>query len=89
MRSVATRRFWNLFDALPAEVQKAAFKAYRLWLHNPSHPSLHFRRLKGSDERFTIRAGDHYRAIGRVRSGTITWIWIGTHSEYDKLVRSG
>jgi hypothetical protein len=88
MKSVATRRFWVLFHALPADIQNVAVKNYRLWRRNPNHPSLHFRRLRGSDERFTIRVGDRYRALGRLRSGTITWVWIGTHSEYDKLVRS-
>jgi mRNA-degrading endonuclease HigB of HigAB toxin-antitoxin module len=58
-----------------------------LWVENPGHPSLRFRRLEGGDERFTIRIGNHYRAIGRLRSGTIAWVWIGTHAEYDKLTR--
>jgi hypothetical protein len=88
MKSVATRRFWELFGALPVDVQKLAVKNYRLWRENPNHPSLRFRLLKGSKDRFTIRIGDHYRALGRVDSKTITWIWIGTHAEYDQLVSS-
>jgi hypothetical protein len=88
MNSVATRRFWELFHALPAGIQTLAIKNYKLWRVNPNHPALHFRRLKGSDDRFTVRIGDHYRAIGRLRSGTIAWVWIGTHSDYDQLVRS-
>lgn len=44
LRSVATRRFWNLFYALPTNVQQLAVKNYRLWQQNPNHPSLHFRR---------------------------------------------
>jgi hypothetical protein len=88
MNSVATRRFWDLFHALPAEIQTLAIKNYKLWRMNPNHPALHFRRLKGSDDRFTIRIGDHYRALGRLRSDAITWAWIGTHSDYDHLIRS-
>jgi hypothetical protein len=88
MKSVATRRFWELFDALPVDVQKLAVKNYRLWRENPKHPSLRFRLLQGSKDRFTIRIGDHYRALGRLDSKTITWIWIGTHAEYDQLVSS-
>jgi hypothetical protein len=89
VKSVATRRFWNLFSALPSDVQNLAVKNYQLWRENPSHPSLHFRRLKGSEDRFTVRIGDHYRALGRMSSETVTWVWIGTHSEYDKLMRGG
>ena len=88
MNSVATRRFWDLFHALPAEIQTLAIKNYHLWRVNPNHPALHFRRLKGSEDRFTVRIGDHYRALGRLSSGTMTWVWIGTHSDYDQLVRS-
>jgi hypothetical protein len=88
MKSVATRRFWTLFRALPRDVQNLAIKNYNLWRREPNHPSLHYHRLKGSDDRFTIRVGDHYRALGTLRSDSISWVWIGTHSEYDRLVNS-
>jgi hypothetical protein len=88
MKSVATRRFWELFHALPADVQKVAVKNYHLWRQNPKHPSLHFRILKGSRDRFTIRIGEHYRALGRLHGESMTWVWIGSHADYDRLVRS-
>ena len=87
MKSVATRRFWELFRALPVDVQHLAVKNYRLWYQNRNHPSLRFRLLQGSKHRFTVRIGDHYRALGRLDSTTITWVWIGSHSGYDQLVR--
>jgi hypothetical protein len=89
VKSVATRRFWSLFHALPADIQELAIKNYRLWRRNPHHPSLHFRRLKGSEDRFTIRVGNHYRALGRLSPDAIRLVWIGTHSEYDQLMNSG
>ena len=64
MNSVATRRFWALFQALPDDVQQLAVKNYRLWRRDPHHPSLHFRRVQGSADRFSVRVGDHYRALG-------------------------
>ena len=88
MNSVATRRFWDLFSALPGDVQKLAVKNYDLWRRDPHHPSLHFRRLQGSGDRFSVRVGDHYRALGRLTAGTMIWVWIGTHTEYDRLVGS-
>jgi hypothetical protein len=87
VRSVATRRFWLLFHSLPGDIQKLAVKNYRLWRSDPQHPSLHFRRLQGTD-RFTIRVGDHYRALGHLTAETITWVWIGSHAEYDRMVGS-
>jgi hypothetical protein len=88
VKSVATRRFWTLFRALPNDVQQVAIKNYRLWRDDPHHPSLHFRRLQGNADRFSIRVGDHYRALGKVAEDMITWVWIGTHAEYDRLVAS-
>jgi len=88
VNSVATRRFWALFHALPSEVQQLAIKSYQLWRRDPHHPSLHFRRLQGHADHFTVRVGEHYRALGAVTGDAVTWVWIGTHAEYDKLVRS-
>jgi hypothetical protein len=88
VKSVATRRFWQLFQALPLEAKDLAIKTYRLWRKNPSHPSLHYRHLKGSPDRFTVRIGKHYRAIGLHSKDTVTWVWIGTHAEYDRLAGS-
>jgi hypothetical protein len=86
MTSVGSRRFWDCYRALPADVQRLAVQAYRRWRDDPSHPSLHFRRLQGSSDRFTVRIGEHYRALGRMSGDTITRVWIGTHAEYDRLV---
>jgi hypothetical protein len=64
---------------------KLALKNYQLWWRDPHHPSLRFRRLQGSEDRFTVRVGDHYRALGRLSADTMTWVWIGTHADYDRL----
>jgi hypothetical protein len=86
VKSLATRRFWDLYHGLPEDIQKLAVKNYHLWRRDPHHPSLRFRRLKGKQNRFSVRVGDHYRALGRLSADTMTWVWIGTHAEYDRLV---
>lgn len=86
MRSLATRRFWELFFELPVDVQALAVKNYQLWRRDPRHPSLHFRRLQGSADRFSVRVGQHHRALGRRTGDAMMWVWIGTHAEYDRLV---
>ena len=35
----------------------------------------------------TVRIGDHFRALGLLEPGAVEWIWVGTHAEYDQLVR--
>ncbi len=71
---------------MPPDVQKLSIKNYELWRRDPHHPSLRFRRLKGSADRFTVRIGDHYRALGTLTADTILWVWIGSHTDYDRLV---
>ena len=86
MNSKATSRFWKSYGQLPEPIQRLALKNYRLWRENPAHPSLDFKKLAGRGERFSIRGGDHYRALGRSIEGGVEWVWIGTHEEYNKLV---
>jgi len=69
MASKATRRFWKLYQELPELIRRLAVKNYRLWRDNPRHPSLDFKKLGGRAERFSIRVGDHYRALA-TRSAT-------------------
>jgi hypothetical protein len=45
MRHLASRTFWNSYDALPKEVQELARKQFRLLKENPAHPSLHFKKV--------------------------------------------
>lgn len=87
MKSRATRRFWQAFENLPLHAQTLAEKNYGLWKQNHQHPSLHFKKLKGDENRFSVRISDHYRAIGQTVGDTIEWVWIGTHEDYNKLIR--
>jgi hypothetical protein len=87
MRSQATPRFWRLFHHLPQDIQRLAVKNYQLWQSNPNHPSLRYRQLEGREELVTARVGDHYRVLGVLEPGTVDWIWIGSHAEYDRLIR--
>ena len=77
MKHLASSRFWAHYQALPADVRQIADKNFNLLKSDPRHPSLHFKR---------IGVGDHYRALGTEVDNGIYWIWIGTHSEYDKIV---
>jgi hypothetical protein len=86
MKSRATRRFWECYNRLPAHIQKLAVKNFRLWQADSSHPSLAFRPLRHDSSRFSVRVGDHYRALAQRTDEGVTWVWIGTHEEYNRLV---
>ena len=86
MKSGASSRFWKLYHTLPAHVKRLARKNYELWNLNHNHPSLGFKKLKGGNgTRFSVRIGDHYRAIGERVGEGVEWVWIGTHEEYNGL----
>jgi hypothetical protein len=79
----ASPGFWGLYQALPDEVRAAADKSYALLKENPGHPSLHFKRV---GLLWSARVGARYRVLGYDVEGGVHWFWIGSHSEYDKLV---
>ena len=87
MKSLARKQFWDCYDALPADVQALAHKTFDLWRRNPKHPSLHFKRVHSTSPLYSARIGRHWRALGLSEAGTMYWFWIGTHSEYDKIIR--
>lgn len=84
MRSRASDKFWRLYGELPPEVQRLADKNYRLWVADHRHPSLHFKKV---NRYWVARVGDNYRAVGIEFEGAITWFWIGSHDEYERLIK--
>jgi hypothetical protein len=86
MNSQLSEDFRTCFSRLPDEVKEAARKNYRLWKENPAHPSLHFKRIHSQDAIYSVRVGRGWRALGLLEENTITWFWIGSHAEYDKLI---
>ena len=80
--SRGTAEFWRLYRDLPAEVKSLARKNYRLWQANAFHPSLHFKCVGRPN--WSVRVGDHYRAIGRFLGEEFLWEWIGSHADYNK-----
>ncbi len=87
MNSKTTKRFWKLLEELPKEVQLQARVAYQVFIQNPNHPSLQFKALTDfSEPLYSVRIGAHYRALGLLEHDQITWIWIGTHSQYSKVL---
>ena len=86
MTSRANERFWAAFRELPARVQRAARRAYRIFLRDPSHPSLQFKRVHPTRPIFSARVGLGYRALALREGEDVVWFWIGSHAEYDRLV---
>ena len=88
MKSLTTAQFWNLYDALPEDVQHRADKAYELWQINPQAHGLYFKRVGKQQPVYSVRIGKGYRAIGILQEEVIIWFWIGHHDVYDRLLRN-
>jgi len=87
MKSQTTQSFWKHYWALPSEIRQRARQAYKLWRDNPAHPSLFFKRVKEGQPLYSVRIGLGYRALGLLKGETVTWFWIGSHDEYDRLIK--
>jgi hypothetical protein len=73
---------------LPDNAQRQARRAYRLFGRDPDHPSLRFKQVHSKEPVFSVRIGLHYRAVALRHRDELVWFWIGTHADYDQLLRS-
>jgi hypothetical protein len=78
--------FRKAFQDLPGHVKQQARQAYRLFVQNPRHPSLHFKCIDKEAQVYSARIGLHHRALGVLVGEDITWFWIGSHADYDRLI---
>ena len=89
MRSSRTRDFQKLFIKLPQHVKEAAKKNYELWKDNSFHPSLEFKKIIHNQNIWSVRVGIGWRALGVIKpqEEKIVWFWIGSHAEYDNILK--
>lgn len=87
MNSIVTPQFLKLYGALPEVVRQQARQAYALFQQDPHHPSLRFRRVHPTRPIFSARVSLDYRSVGIREGSDIHWFWIGSHAEYDHLLK--
>ena len=86
MKSLTKKSFRSRFQALPPEIRQLARKNFQLWLRNPRHPSIHFKKTGNF---WSARVGDNHRALAVLSGGNVEWFWIGSHDEYERLIGRG
>ena len=87
MTSHLTEDFVAHFRRLPRRIQELARKNYRLWKYNPAHPSLDFKQVSQRSPIFSVRVGIGWRAVGVKKEEAMIWFWIGSHAEYNRLLK--
>jgi hypothetical protein len=60
VKHFASSRFWRSYRALPKDIQQLADRCYELLKSNPTHRSLHFKKI---GQYWSARVGLHYRAL--------------------------
>lgn len=86
MRHIASPQFWHHYAQLPEAIQEVADKNYALLKEHPQHLSLHFKQI---GRFWSVRVGMSYRALAVEIPEGLVWFWIGTHAEYDRLLKRG
>ena len=78
-----------MYARLPDSIREDAIEAFRLFLRDPSHPSLRLHRLQDRgrgrhrNDTFSVSVTRSYRALFVVDGDVNVWYWIGTHGDYD------
>jgi hypothetical protein len=88
LKSHLSEDFVSCFRRLPTRIQRLARKNYKLWRENPLHPGLQFKLVGKRIPAYSIRVGIGWRALGLKMDNAMVWFWIGSHAEYQKLLRS-
>ncbi len=87
MNARTIRPFWALYRALPAQARREADRAFELFQRDPFHASLHFKEVSRRHSIWSARVGLHWRVLGYRSGSNMSWFWIGTHAEYDQIVK--
>ena len=85
MNHHTTVDFWDCFNLLPEAVRRLATANYAMLRADARHPSLHFKRV---GRLWSVRVGIGHRALAINGDGGPIWFWIGSHADYDHIVRS-
>jgi hypothetical protein len=87
LKSHLTVNFIDRFQQLPDHTKRSARRNYQLWRKNPRHPSLQFKRVGEKQQVYSVRVGIGWRALGVKYRDVIVWFWIGSHADYEGLLK--
>lgn len=79
-----TPSFWEQYWSLPNDVREIADKNFKLLKGNPRHPSLQFKKVGNL---WSARVGLAYRALAVEDGEDFIWVWIGTHDDYERMIK--
>jgi hypothetical protein len=81
----ANPEFWSHYRQLPPQIRALADKNFALLKNDAHHASL---RLKKVGNFWSVRVGRRHRALAKEREEGLVWFWIGSHDEYERLIKT-
>ena len=86
MISRLSAEFLQAYRTLDPEIRAKVKRSYELFITNPRHGSLRFKRIRSRRNTYSARIDDNYRVLGRLDGNVITWYWVGPHDEYERMI---
>lgn len=87
MTSRTTASFRKALLRLPSQIQDQADEAFAQFQANPQHPGLELKQVHPSRPIYSARVTLGYRALAVKKDDGWVWFWIGSHAEYDSVLR--
>ncbi|KAA3447737.1 hypothetical protein C7I87_25455 [Mesorhizobium sp. SARCC-RB16n] len=84
MNHFAAPSFWEAYGKLSPAIQAKADTSFAKLRADPFYPSLHFKQV---GRYWSARIDLNHRAVAIRDQDDFVWFWIGTHSEYDRLLK--
>ncbi|MHB8279195.1 MAG: ParE family toxin-like protein [Candidatus Humimicrobiaceae bacterium] len=81
---LTANHFWKYYNVLPENIRNLSRKNFEILKKNPYYPSIHFKKI---GKFWSVRIGDYYRALAIEDGEDYIWFWIGTHNDYDNMVK--
>ncbi|MBZ9873012.1 hypothetical protein LB542_19375 [Mesorhizobium sp. BR1-1-9] len=69
---------------MPSSIRAKADRRFASLRSDPFHPSLHFKQV---GRYWSARVDENYRAVAIRNNEDVIWFWIGTHADYDHLLK--
>jgi hypothetical protein len=62
--------------------------AYALWSANHEHPSLRFKKVHDTQPIYSVRIDLDWRALSVLHGDAMIWFWVGSHGDYERLLKN-
>jgi len=86
LKHLANPRLGLCYRQLAPDIKTLADKNFGLLKADTRLPSLQLKKV--ADAVYSIRVGLSHRALAGERADGLQWFWIGSHADYDRILRS-